>query len=89
MRRLLLRWQARRVVTDPLRVWVEFDPGDEPIAGRLSTERGQRTFTGWLGLITALQSALLSRQAGPSTDDDPGRPSPPVPPRESGAGVPQ
>jgi len=58
-------------VNDPLRVCVEFDPGDDPIAGKLSSEGGERTFTGWLGLITALQSALLTRQTDPSRDGDP------------------
>ncbi len=59
-------------MSDPLRVCVEFDPGDDPIAGSLSSEGAQRRFTGWLGLITALQSALVSRQAEPSRDGDPG-----------------
>ena len=47
-----------RRVTVPLRVCVEFDATDDPIAGCLSTGEEQRPFTGWLGLISALERAI-------------------------------
>lgn len=40
------------------RVWVEFDTGEDPIGGRLSCGDDERPFTGWLGLIAALESAV-------------------------------
>jgi hypothetical protein len=42
-------------------VYVDFDKRVDPIAGRLSTEAEERPFTGWLGLIAALESAIGAR----------------------------
>lgn len=54
-------------MTGSLRVYVDFDTRDDPIAGRLSTHEGEQPFTGWLGLISALESAIGPR------DQDEGR----------------
>jgi hypothetical protein len=40
---------------------IEIDAGSDPIAGRLSDERGTRSFTGWLELADALQGAMDPR----------------------------
>jgi hypothetical protein len=48
-------------VSGSLRVYVDFDQSEDPITGRLSCGNGNRPFTGWLGLIAALESAI----AGP------------------------
>jgi hypothetical protein len=45
-------------VSESLRVCVEFEPGADPIGGRLSWGNGDRPFTGWLGLIAALENAI-------------------------------
>jgi hypothetical protein len=37
---------------------LEVDPGSDPIRGRISDERGTRSFSGWLELAAALQDAL-------------------------------
>jgi hypothetical protein len=41
------------------RITLEFDPGQEPISGRVldRNEQGQ-PFSGWMGLVAALQEAL-------------------------------
>jgi hypothetical protein len=51
-----------------LRVYVDFETSEDPIAGRLSCGNGDRPFTGWLGLIAALESAI----AGPWDRSDGG-----------------
>jgi hypothetical protein len=63
-------------VTGSLRVYVDFDSHDDPIAGRLSSGAGERPFTGWLGLIAALERAIAR------ADQDEAREGP------RGAGVP-
>jgi hypothetical protein len=42
----------------PLRVFVDFDTGGDPIAGSVSTGLGSEAFTGWLELISGLERAL-------------------------------
>ena len=54
-----------RLMTGSLRVYVDFDTREDPIAGRLSSQAGERPFTGWLGLISALESAI-----GPGDQDE-------------------
>lgn len=49
-------------MSESLRVWVEFDTGRDPIGGRLSCRDSERAFTGWLGLIAALESAIAERK---------------------------
>jgi hypothetical protein len=46
------------VVNGPLRVCVDFESAQDPIAGTLSIGDDQRSFTGWLGLISGLQRAV-------------------------------
>jgi hypothetical protein len=48
-------------VTGSLRVYVDFDTRTDPIAGRLSSQDGEWPFTGWLGLISALESVIGPR----------------------------
>ena len=76
-------------VRQPLGVYVEFDTGGEPIAGRLETSEGQQPFTGWLGLISGLERAIGAwHQAGSSAGSpqtrrpaqSPGRPRGPLEP---------
>lgn len=53
-------------MTEPLRVCLEFDATDDPIAGSVSAGAEQRPFTGWLGLISALEHAIdVGRSADP------------------------
>jgi hypothetical protein len=56
----LARCQAR-TMSDPLRVYVDFDAGRDPIAGTVTTAVEQRAFTGWLGLIAGLEKAIGDR----------------------------
>lgn len=58
-------------MTEPLRVCVEFDATDDPIAGRLSTGEEQRAFTGWLGLISALERAINAGRRVADAREDP------------------
>jgi hypothetical protein len=51
-----------RRVSEPLRVGVEFDATNDPIAGWLTDGTERRPFTGWLGLISALERAIVIRQ---------------------------
>ena len=51
-------------MSDSLRVYVDFDHSDDPIAGRLRVGHSERPFTGWLGLIAALESAIADRRTG-------------------------
>ena len=41
-----------------MRVGVEFDATNDPIAGWLTSGAERRPFTGWLGLISALEQAI-------------------------------
>jgi hypothetical protein len=50
---------------DSRRLELEIDADSDPISGRLGDGRHDWEFTGWLGLATALQSALGTE------DDDP------------------
>jgi hypothetical protein len=45
--------QTRRLI-------LEFDPGSDPIAGRLGDEHEAQPFSGWLEFAAALRSALES-----------------------------
>jgi ABC-type uncharacterized transport system fused permease/ATPase subunit len=49
---------------EAVRLAVEIDTGEDPIAGRVFTEAGKQSFTGWLGLISALEGAVTG--AGPA-----------------------
>jgi len=51
-------------VSESLRVYVDFDNRDDPIAGSLRVGQSERPFTGWLGLISALESAIADRRSG-------------------------
>jgi hypothetical protein len=52
----------------PIRVALELDSLEDPIAGRLSPEQGaQIAFSGWLELISALQSLLGEATTGVET----------------------
>jgi hypothetical protein len=53
-------------VSESLRVYVDFETSEDPIAGRLSCGHAERAFTGWLGLIAALETAI----AGPWGQSD-------------------
>lgn len=48
-----------------LQVSVEFDEARDPIAGTLTVGGAQRPFTGWLGLIAALEEAIAGRAGDP------------------------
>jgi len=61
-----------RGVTGPLRVFVEFDATDDPIAGSLSAGDEQRPFTGWLGLISALERAIDTGRVAHAREGLPG-----------------
>jgi hypothetical protein len=50
-------------VSETLRVYVDFDNREDPIAGRLRVGDGERPFTGWLGLIAALEYAIADQRS--------------------------
>jgi hypothetical protein len=50
-----------------LRIGLEFDQPGDPIAGTLTVGGAQRPFTGWLGLIAALEAAIAGRDSIPPT----------------------
>ncbi|MGN6866877.1 MAG: hypothetical protein ACTHMY_00580 [Solirubrobacteraceae bacterium] len=45
-------------MTERLHVGVDFDATEDPIAGWLTNGAERRPFTGWLGLISALEHAI-------------------------------
>jgi hypothetical protein len=49
---------------EPVRMSLEFDPAAEQIAGRLYAQQGAvLTFTGWLGLLAALEAAATDLES--------------------------
>jgi hypothetical protein len=57
-------------MTNELRLCLDAGLPDDRIAGRLYDERGdEHRFSGWLGLLTLLESAR--RSAGVTTDPSP------------------
>jgi hypothetical protein len=54
-----------------VRVTLEFEPGSDPLCGRLVTGEAAYPFVGWLGLATALEHVI--------GDDAPVRASAPAP----------
>ena len=54
-----------------VRVTIEFEPGSDPLRGRLLTGQAIYPFAGWLGLATALEHVIGA--------DAPAQPSAPVP----------
>jgi hypothetical protein len=51
---------------EPLQVWIEIDPGTEPVAGRVAVAGAvARAFVGWLELVDAIDHARH-----PSNDED-------------------
>jgi hypothetical protein len=48
-------------VTERLHVSLEFEAACDPIAGTMTVGGAQRPFTGWLGLIAALEAAIAGR----------------------------
>jgi hypothetical protein len=58
-------------VSESIRVCVEFEPGADPIGGRLSWGNGERPFTGWLGLIAALENAISGPRDRSDGSEDP------------------
>lgn len=55
---LVNRWRTR--VQKRIRVALELDLDADTIGGRLEGPEGQREFTGWLGLASALEQLLGS-----------------------------
>jgi hypothetical protein len=41
-----------------LRLTLELDPDSEPIRGTVTDQGAQRSFTGWMQLVTAMQAAV-------------------------------
>jgi hypothetical protein len=58
-------------MNEPVRIRIEFDATDYPIAGRLTAGAIQRPFTGWLGLISALGRAIDGGWGAAAREDDP------------------
>ena len=51
-------------------VTLDLEVGAEPIAGRLSDDRGTTVvFAGWLELAAALEHAVRARAPGPAEED--------------------
>ena len=54
-------------------VTLEFEPGSDPLRGRLLTGRAVYPFAGWLGLATALEHVIgadaLARPSAPGPAD--------------------
>jgi hypothetical protein len=48
-------------MSERLHVSVDFEAAGDPIAGTLTVGGAQRPFTGWLGLIAALEAAIAGR----------------------------
>ena len=53
------------------RVTLEFEPGSDPLCGRLLTGQAAYPFVGWLGLATALEHVI-----GADAPTGPGAPVP-------------
>jgi hypothetical protein len=54
----------------PLRVQLEFEASEDPIAGTVTAGDERRPFTGWLGLIAGLEHAIGERQRRPEGNDE-------------------
>jgi hypothetical protein len=48
-------------MADLLRIALDHETTSDPIAGTLRVDGAQRPFTGWLGLIAALEAAIAGR----------------------------
>jgi hypothetical protein len=48
-------------MADLLRIALDLETTSDPIAGTLRVDGAQRPFTGWLGLIAALEAAITNR----------------------------
>ena len=59
-------------MAERLRIGLEFDESGDPIAGTLTVGEAQRPFTGWLGLIAALEAAIAGRDPVPPVTPGPG-----------------
>jgi hypothetical protein len=55
---------ARSVPKETRRLILEFEPGSNPIAGRLGDGQEAQPFSGWLEFAAALRSALESVPEG-------------------------
>jgi hypothetical protein len=55
-------------MNERLRIGLEFDEPTDPIAGTLTVGEAQRPFTGWLGLIAALEAAITDRDTEPNQE---------------------
>jgi hypothetical protein len=53
-----------------LSVSVVFDTSTDPIGGRMSSDGGERPFTGWLGLISGLEHTLEEWHENRGRDHD-------------------
>jgi hypothetical protein len=49
---------------DRVRVMLELDVGSEPIVGSLQADGRRLDFSGWVGLATALEEAILAAADG-------------------------
>jgi hypothetical protein len=58
-------------VSEQLRVSLVFDEARDPITGTLTVGGAQRPFTGWLGLIAALEAAITGRDPDASASTRP------------------
>jgi len=58
-----------------VRVWIELEPGTEPVCGTIYVAAGEpREFVGWMELAHAIDHARLARPGGDGND---GRGGPP------------
>jgi hypothetical protein len=49
---------------EPLRIYIEIDPGSGPVAGRIAVPgAAPRAFVGWMELVHMIESARLSSNA--------------------------
>jgi hypothetical protein len=55
-------------MSERLHVSVDFEAAVDPIAGTLTVGGAQRPFTGWLGLIAALEAAIAGRSSATRTE---------------------
>ena len=54
-------------MAEPLRVYLEFEGSEDPIAGTVTSGQERRPFTGWLGLLAGLENAIGRERDGCSS----------------------
>ena len=56
---------------DTLRLTLDIDTRTQPISGRITGDKRQWRFSGWLELAVALQAAIAGQSAGERPDHPP------------------